>query len=69
MNLTQAKAIADMIGPQAEVYDSGGGILLVQAIRKDGKFVSIGDECVCLYNSKEDWYDGEDDAEHIDFLV
>ncbi len=51
MNEEKAKILAQALGGQP--WQSGGGIYVVLIQRQDGHMVSITDECICEYGSRE----------------
>jgi len=60
MNEEQAKVVAEALG--GESWQSGGGIMLIQFSRKDGRLVVLSDECVCEYASDEAFEENKADA-------
>lgn len=49
-----------------ELLDTGGGCLVDGIRLNNGMFIGISDELVCLYNSIEDFYEGEDAIQYFD---
>jgi len=42
-----------------ETYNSGGNVMIDAITLKDGRYIVISDEVMCIYGSKEDFENGE----------
>lgn len=61
--LTMADVINDL---DFSLFDAGGGLTVAGRTRKDGKYVVIGVDVVCVYASCSAFEDGESPEESIE---
>ena len=52
-----------------EILDTGGGCMVDGVELSNGMYIGISDEIVCLYASKDDFYDGEDALQYFDVCL
>jgi NDP-sugar pyrophosphorylase family protein len=60
MNEVSATELARVLGGRAE--DTGAGMWNVVLVRADGKIVVFSGDCVCEYDSEENYEEGRSQA-------
>lgn len=66
MNEKQAEQVAKLF--EGDSYNTGGGLYVVIVTTEAGKTVVINLECVCEYDSLQDWENQNTEDNFIQFV-